>query len=254
MGGALLARWTQMRPAGIAQFTVIDPATQPGDVSGVRFFSELSAAPPDIKPDVIVFAVKPQQMATLLPAYASRFGVIPLYLSIAAGKTLAWLAGHLGKNASIVRAMPNTPALIGEGMTALVAATHVPAAQKNIAEALMGAAGKTLWVEDEAWMDGVTAISGSGPAYVFLFMEALTHAAMECGLSEPVAVELVRQTVRGSALLAEKKAFSALRRQVTSPGGTTEAALTVLMKNNQFEQLLVEATKAAAKRAGELEK
>lgn len=253
MGGALLARWTQTRPAGIAQFSVIDPATQPGDVSGVRFFSELSAVPSDIKSDVIVFAVKPQQMTTLLPDYAGRFGVSPLYLSIAAGKTLAWLAGYLGKNASIVRAMPNTPALIGEGMTALATAAHVPAAQKNIAEALMNAAGKTLWV-DEAWMDGVTAISGSGPAYVFLFMEALTRGAMECGLSEPVAVELVRQTVKGSALLAEKEAFPALRRQVTSPGGTTEAALAVLMKNNRFEQLVVEAAKAAAKHAGELEK
>lgn len=254
MGGALLARWTQTHPTGIMQFSVIDPVVAPlKDVSGVGFFSDLPALPADIKPDVIVFAVKPQQMATLLPAYASRFGASPLYLSIAAGKTLAWLAEYLGNNASIVRAMPNMPALIGEGMTALTAVTHVPVAQKNIAEALMRAAGKTLWV-DEAWMDGVTAISGSGPAYVFLFMEALTCGAMECGLSEPVAVELVRQTVRGSALLAEKEDFPTLRRQVTSPGGTTEAALAVLMKNNQFEQLLVEATKAAAKRAGELEK
>lgn len=250
MGGALLKRWRVSRAAGIEEFFAIDPARP--KTNDARVFADFSSLPEDVTPDVIVFAIKPQQMTEALPAYASRFGIAPLYLSIAAGRTLEGLASILGTRASIVRAMPNTPATIGEGMTALCASASVSAAQKNIATQLMEAAGKVVWVEEKL-MDAVTAISGSGPAYLFLFMEALQHAAVQCGLPEALATELVRQTVKGSALLAEKENFAALRKQVTSPQGTTEAAIKIL-EGKGFETLLCDAAKAAMQRAHELKK
>lgn len=249
MGGALLTRWQQSRAADIKDFIVIDPAVS----AGKNIFPDLASLPATVSADIVVFAVKPQQMADLLPDYAKRFGAKPLYLSIAAGKSLAGLAGILGSKASIVRAMPNTPALIGEGMTALAATASVSAAHKKSATDLMAAAGKVIWLDDEKLMDAVTAISGSGPAYLFLFMEALQHAAMQCGLSETLATELVRQTVKGGALLAEKESFAALRKQVTSPNGTTEAALKILQAKG-FETLIYDAAVAAMQRAHELEK
>jgi pyrroline-5-carboxylate reductase len=251
MGSALLARWARACPAGIKHFAIIEPSphTSSGDV---RFFTALEKIPDAFRPELVVFAIKPQQMEEALPAYAKRFGVAPLYLSIAAGKSLAYLAAHLGKDAAIIRVMTNTPALIGEAITALCATGHVTSKQKMSAEALMQAVGKTLWVEEQ-YMDAVTAISGSGPAYVFLLMEALTKAAVASGLDEKTATELVRQTVKGSALLAETSDFSTLRKQVTSPGGTTEAALRVLQEKG-FEALLREAVQAAAQRAQELNK
>lgn len=248
MGSALLSRWRQARAAGIEDYTIIDPAA-----TGDNIFPDLDSVPKTVSPDVVVLAVKPQQMADILPAYAKRFGEKPLYLSIAAGKSVAGLKKILGEKANIVRAMPNTPALIGEGMTALCAAASVSAAQKEIATQLMEAAGAAVWVEDETLMDAVTAISGSGPAYLFLFMEALQHAAMQCGLSEALAETLVRQTVKGSALLAGKEDFAALRKQVTSPGGTTEAAVKML-QGKGFEKLICDAAVAAMQRAHELNK
>jgi pyrroline-5-carboxylate reductase len=286
MGGALLSRWAEARPAGISHFAAIDPATTQSSSADLRFFSSLSTLPEAFKPDIIVLAVKPQQLTEILPAYAKRFNSsspelrsnyraihssnkldspiilqeqnsgndeknTPLYLSIAAGKTLKFLESQLG-DAAIVRAMPNLPAVIGEGMTALCANAHVSGAQKQTASALMEAAGKIVWVE-EKHMDAVTAISGSGPAYLFLFMEALAKAAVKCGLSEAEATALVRQTVKGGALLAEKNDFAALRQNVASPGGTTEAAIKTL-QDKGFEALLEEAVQSALRRAGELNK
>jgi len=216
---------------------------------GAEFLSKLTS---DIKTDIIVFAIKPQQMGEALPAYAKRFGAKPLYLSIVAGKTLAFLAQALGKDAALVRAMPNLAAIIGEGMTALAANTQVSGAQKETAEALMRAVGEILWVE-EKMMDAVTAVSGSGPAYFFLLMEALQKAAIKGGLTPEQANELVRQTAKGSALLAEDDAFDALRKNVTSPGGTTEAALKILQEGG-FEKLVCDAVEAAMRRAHELNK
>jgi pyrroline-5-carboxylate reductase len=207
----------------------------------------------DFIPECIVLAIKPQAMNEVLPALAKKFGKKPLYISIAAGKTTASLQKYL-KGAAIVRAMPNTPALIGKGITVLYANAHTTGKQKKIATKLLQAAGETVWVKNEQLMNAVTAISGSGPAYVFLFLEALIKAGTAHGLPQDIAKQLALHTLTGSGKLARlsKEPLSKLRANVTSKGGTTEAALSVLTKNRQFESLLAEAVSEAVKRAKEL--
>lgn len=248
MGRALLERW---QASGIAQFAVIDPNVKN---AGVACYADLAALPASFKADIIVFAVKPQQLAETLPAYRERFGITPLYISIAAGKSLSFFTGHLGAQARVVRTMPNTPAMVGEGMTALCAAATIQPADKAMAETLMAAVGKTVWIDDESQMDAVTALSGSGPAYVFLFLDALVKAGVAAGLSQSAAHSLAMQTLYGSLALAREsdKTLDELRRNVTSPGGTTEAALRVLMQGDALEKLVGDAVAAAAKRSREL--
>lgn len=249
MGGAMLARWR-----GVASsIHVVDPSARPKKIPGVKFYPGLHALPKNLAPDVIVLAVKPQQMAGVLPAYGERFGARPLYLSVAAGKTVASLAALLPPRARVVRAMPNLPAAIGESMTALVAGPSLPAAHKRLATSLMQAIGSIHWIKDESWMDGVTAVSGSGPAYLFLFMEALAAAGVECGLDAKTSLRLVRQTMRGAALLAEQEDPARLRASVTSRGGTTEAAIAALEEGSRFRSLVRGAVQAAARRAALLE-
>jgi len=204
-------------------------------------------------PECIVLAVKPQSMDEVLPALAKKFGSKPFYLSIAAGKTIASLEKHLG-NAAIVRAMPNTPALIGEGMSALYANERTTEEQKKIASELLQAAGGIVWVKNESLMDTVTAISGSGPAYVFLFLQSLIEAGISHGLTEGVSRQLAIQTLLGSTKLAQlsHEPLEKLRSDVTSKGGTTEAALSVLMKDGGLKDLLSEAIANAIKRAKDL--
>lgn len=247
MGGALLARWRAHPPAGITQFEIIEPGEP-------HHRPSLDHLPAEFAPSVIVFAVKPQTLDQLLPSYAMRFGAKPLYLSIAAGKTLAFYRKHLGEHAHVVRAMPNTPATIGEGITALCAHSTAPASARHLATALMEAAGAVLWLENEDHMHAVTALSGSGPAYVFLFLDSLAKAGMALGLSEEVSCKLAIQTVLGSTRLAAQspETFKALREQVTSPGGTTQAALSVLENSHMFESLIKSALDAAHKRSQEL--
>ena len=202
--------------------------------------------------EVVVFAVKPQQMQE-----AARFsGLKPnanLVVSIAAGITLESLARWLGGHAKLVRAMPNTPALIGAGMTGLYAQPGVSAAERKQAEAILGAVGATVWIEDEALMDAVTAVSGSGPAYVFWFIEQLAAAGESLGLSRDVSQTLARETVLGAARLAAQSAESpsALRERVTSKGGTTEAALKAFEEQKLAERFL-RAVEAARDRGAEL--
>ena len=255
MGGALLSRWQHTHPAGIQHFDVIEPDHYHANTSTVTWHSSLESLPQDYAPDIIVFAVKPQLLATLLPIFHARFGAsLPLYISIAAGKTLRFFLSHLGPQARVVRAMPNTAAAIGEAVTALAATPSVSASAKNMATQIMEAAGHVLWLDDEAQMDTVTALSGSGPAYVFLFLEALTNAAMAAGLPEKIARSLAIQTLKGSCGLAGQshESFEQLRKNVTSPGGTTEAALSVLMAGGTFEKLVKEAVLKAAARSKEL--
>ena len=246
MGSAMLSSWRQNPAHGILEFYVIDPNYS---TSG-SVFKDLPTLPENIKPETIVFAAKPQQLAEILPAYKKRFGYSPLYISIAAGKTIGFFAEHLGADARIIRAMPNTPALVGKAITALCASLNVSDNDKASATALMEAFGKALWV-DESKMDAVTAISGSGPAYVFLFLEALTKAGINAGLEEKIARELALKMANGSLHLAGKspETFEKLRQNVTSKGGTTEAALSILMQKNGLEKLLDEAVQAAIKRA-----
>ncbi len=245
MGSAMLLSWQKNPACGISDFHIID---NHHSTEG-WFYGTLSEIPNNIKPDVIVFSVKPQQLADILPEHKARFGLDPLYMSIAAGKTLDFFAGHLGSDAKVVRAMPNTPALVGKAITALCTNKNVSDAGKQSANALMEAIGKTVWV-DENDMDAVTAISGSGPAYVFLFLEALTRAGINAGLDARIAKTLAFEMTHGSLHLAAKsdETYEKLRQNVTSKGGTTEAALEILMKEGALEKLVDEAVKAAIKR------
>ena len=204
--------------------------------------------------DVILLAVKPQSMEeTLTPLKAILADESPLLISIAAGIQLSHLAKWTNNNLSIIRAMPNTPALIQTGATALCANQNVSETQRNLAEAIMRSVGLTLWLDDESLMDTVTALSGSGPAYYFLIMEVMEKAAKQLGLSQDHARILTLQTAFGATKMALESSHNAseLREQVTSPGGTTEQALKVLIDGN-IEKLFLDALAAAQKRAAEL--
>jgi pyrroline-5-carboxylate reductase len=231
MGGALLEGWLAggLPPAAV---TVLEPKTaarlEALTGEGLRLNADL---PPD--PAVAVLAVKPQSMGAALPRLAALGNGRTLFLSIAAGTPIASFEATLGPRTPIVRAMPNTPAAIGRGITVLVGNAHADAAALALAEGLMQAVGQTVRVPDEALMDAVTAISGSGPAYVFLLIEALAAAGEAEGLAPDLALALARATVAGAGALAESsdKPPSQLRTDVTSPGGTTAAALEVLMED-----------------------
>ena len=202
--------------------------------------------------DVVVFAVKPQQMKE-----AARFSGLKdnanLVISIAAGITLATLSRWLGGYARLIRAMPNTPALIGAGIAGLYAPQGVSEAEKRQAEAVLGAVGATVWIDDEALLDAVTAVSASGPAYVFWFIEQLANAGASLGLPLETARKLALETVLGSAKLAAQSADSpaVLRERVTSKGGTTEAALKACEEQKLAERFL-RAVEAARARGAEL--
>ena len=188
-----------------------------------------------------------------VPPLAPLAGATTVVVSIMAGTTLGFLEGAL-PGAAIVRAMPNTPAAIGRGITVAVANARVSAAQRDLAHALLAATGAVEWVDDEALMDAVTAVSGSGPAYVFLLAEALARAGVAAGLPPDLAAKLARETVAGSGELLHRSPLDAatLRQNVTSPGGTTAAALDVLMAPDGLDPLLTKAVAAAAKRSREL--
>ena len=196
-------------------------------------------------------------MGDVIPLYQRFLGQNSLFLSIAAGKTIAVLEDYLATDAKIIRAMPNTPAAIGKGITVACGNNGVTAQDQETALRLLQAVGDALWIEDEAHMNAVTAVSGSGPAYIFLLIETLANAGIEAGLSKDMATKLARQTVIGSAALAEDACdtpASTLRENVTSPGGTTAAALEVLMnKTAGLQPLMDKAILAAKTRGQELE-
>jgi pyrroline-5-carboxylate reductase len=254
MGGAMLSGWLAqgLDPKRIA---VIEP--HPSDEA--RGFAargmRLNPAAKDIGAvDVLVVAVKPQMFREAGPQFKPLVGSKTLIVSIMAGTTLAALKEICGGVA--VRAMPNTPAAIGRGITVAVAGQGVEKQQRDIADALLHATGSVEWIEDESLMDAVTAVSGSGPAYVFLLAEELARAGVAAGLPEALATKLARETVAGSGELLHRSnlASDALRQNVTSPGGTTAAALEVLMGYDGFHTLLTRAVAAAAKRSKELSK
>ena len=204
--------------------------------------------------DVVVLAVKPQIMQDVAGDLSAALAQQrPLVISIAAGIREATLRGWLGENTAIVRAMPNTPALVQSGATALYANTRVTDQQRSLAESILRAVGLVIWVEDEDLMDAVTALSGSGPAYFFLFMEAMQTAGTELGLPADTARLLTLQTAFGAARMALESPEDAgtLRRHVTSPGGTTEAAINILQQGG-LEDLVRRALQGAARRSKEL--
>jgi pyrroline-5-carboxylate reductase len=250
MGGALLQGWLGL---GLDPATVVvrDPAPPP-EVRAAIAERRIALNPPSpVTPAVLVLAIKPQMLEEARPLIAQEVGAGTLVVSILAGKTLAGLARGLPAGTAIVRAMPNTPAAIGRGITVAVANVHVSQAARASAEALLSATGEFAWIEDEALMDAVTAVSGSGPAYVFLLAESLAKAGVAAGLAPDLAARLARATVAGSGELLHRSAESAeaLRRAVTSPGGTTAAALQVLMATDGLDPLVESAVHAAADRS-----
>lgn len=250
MGSALLAGWLA-RGVAAQSVTVLEP--HPSDwlrATGVNLNTDLPAAPA-----VVLLAVKPQMMGAALPALAALGNGATLFVSIAAGTTLARLAEVLGAKTPIIRTMPNTPAAVGAGVTALIGNANLLAGHMALAEALMQAVGQTAQLKSEAQMDAVTALSGSGPAYVFHLIEAMAQAGEKLGLAPDMAMTLARATVTGAGALAAADPLPAatLRANVTSPGGTTAAALGVLMDpENGLPPLMARAMDAAARRSQEL--
>jgi len=257
MGGALLTGWLERRFAD--QIVVIEPqedaARRFRGKPGVHVTTALENMTDRLRPDAVVFAVKPQTMPAAAPAYRRFAGHgAPVFLSIAAGTPIAFFEEALGRGAAVVRAMPNTPAAIGRGITALVANRGVDPAQMALCQTICEAVGDVVWLGDEAAMDAVTAVSGSGPAYAFYLVEALAAAGQREGLPADMAMRLARATVSGAGELLNRSPESAetLRRNVTSPGGTTAAALDVLMADDGLAPLMRRAVAAAAERSREL--
>jgi pyrroline-5-carboxylate reductase len=252
MGGAMLTGWIEQ---GLAPSIVVDPAPAAASFAGpaIRVLTSPDAIPADFRPAAVILAVKPQVAAEALPAYR-RFAGNAVMLSIMAGRTIGGLAALLGDHVALVRAMPNTPAAVRQGITVACAGPGVSAGQRALCDRLLAAIGQVAWVEDEALIDPVTAVSGSGPAYVFLLAELMEQAGREQGLPPDLARALVRQTVAGSGALlaASPEESAALRQAVTSPNGTTERALSVLMHETAWPRTLRDAIAAATARSREL--
>jgi pyrroline-5-carboxylate reductase len=256
MGGAMLTGWLEQ---GLDPKTIIiqDPAPPPRIAEllarhGIKAVADVGtlARPPA----VLLMAVKPQVMGEVFPPLARKVGPDTVVLSIAAGKTIASFEAHLPARAAVVRSIPNTPAAIGRGITVAAANASVTAKQRVACDALLRSVGDVAWVDDETLIDPVTAVSGSGPAYVFLLAECLAAAGVKAGLDPALAAKLARATVAGSGELLHRSDLDAatLRQNVTSPNGTTYAALQVLMSDKGLQPLMTEAIAAATKRSREL--
>jgi pyrroline-5-carboxylate reductase len=254
MGGAMGQGWLE---AGLpaSSLTIIEPNPSSDIASlasrGVALNPHIEPSPPEM----LVLAIKPQSLDQVAPQIVALAGEQTLLLSIIAGKTIANLLARLPHARAVVRAMPNTPAAIGRGVTAAFANTSVDGGQRRWCERLLGAVGTFFWLDHEGAIDAVTAISGSGPAYVFALTEALAVAAERLGLPPDLSMSLARGTVEGAAELMRRESATApatLRRNVTSPGGTTAAALAVLQDTQGLENLMVRAAAAARARAEEM--
>jgi len=255
MGTAMLTGWLKNMDESIT-FCVMDPAFdgthplagQPKVTFSNRMNSDMTS------PDMIVLAMKPQMMAEALPPLIKASRRDTVWLSIAAGISVRWLKDAIAEDAQIIRTMPNTPAAVGRGITAMFAGEGVPAEMADLAKALLSVIGQVVILDDEDDMDAVTAVSGSGPAYVFYLKEALEGAAINAGLKPKLAAALAEQTIVGAAALLDQSEESAsqLRINVTSPGGTTQAALDVLMAEDGLLSLMKKTVLAARKRSREL--
>ena len=252
MGGAMLDGWLA-RGLAPGDVIVAEPAEalrpkKPG-LKGVASSNEVTETP-----EIVVLAVKPQTMDAVLPDLKRFADKGSVFLSIAAGKTLKYFAGPLGAQAKVVRAMPNTPAAVRQGITVSTASKGVSEAEKQRCHELLEAVGQSLWVDEEGLIDHVTALSGSGPAYVFLLVEAMAAAGARLGLAPEMAMQLARATVAGSGELLRQSSepASQLRVNVTSPGGTTAEALKVLMAADGIQPVFDKALAAASRRSKEL--
>ena len=253
MGSALLEGWLRLGLDG-KSVAVLEPQPSAPIAAlasrGVRLNPQAQTL---AEAAAIVVAVKPQVAGAVLPAVAPMIGAATVVVSIMAGRTLRFLSATLARPCALVRAMPNTPAAIGRGITVAVA-QRANEAQRALAHRLLAATGAVEWIEDESLMDAVTAVSGSGPAYVFLLAQALAQAGVAAGLPPPLAEKLARETVAGAGELLHRSPLPAatLRENVTSPGGTTAAALAVLMGQRGLGELMQEAIAAATRRSREL--
>ncbi len=253
MGSAMLDGWLA-RGLKPKQIVVIEPHPATPVKALARRGLKLNPKGKPAAADAVVIAVKPQTASEAVPQLGPYIGKTTLVVSIMAGRTIGFLERSLPSGAAIVRAMPNTPAAIGRGISVAVANAHVSTRQRKQASDLLAAIGKVEWVSDEVLMDAVTALSGSGPAYVFLLAEAMASAGIAAGLPPALATRLAQETVAGSGELLHRSNLDAatLRENVTSPGGTTAAALEVLMGPNGFDQILTRAIDAATRRSREL--
>ena len=256
MGGALLRGWLK-QGVDPKQVFVVDLAPKELDdvaAAGVHILTSPDQLPPDLKPAIVLLAVKPQFMDEALGHYKKMAGPKTTFLSIAAGKTVAYFKKMLGEDALIVRSMPNTPAAVSRGMTVICRDARVPADILDLCGQLLSAVGEVAWVDDEELLNQVTAVSGGGPAYVFLLIEALAEAGRVNGLPADLAMQLARSTVCGSGELAYQSSESAtaLRQAVMSPKGTTLEAVNVLMAEDGIQPLMNRAIAAATRRSREL--
>lgn len=256
MGLAMLEGWANEGLAGDAVLIVDpNPSQRLEDLCAAKGFTLTAQPAAGAARHAVVLAVKPQLLDAGVASAAPYVGPDSVLVSILAGKRIADISARLPAAKAIVRAMPNTPAAIGRGMTGAFANAETTQAQRALADALLKAAGRVEWVESEALIDAVTAVSGSGPAYVFHLVEALAAAGVEAGLPAALAERLARATVEGAGELLHRQpetSAATLRERVTSPGGTTAAALAVLMGEEGLGQLMARAVAAAKKRAGEL--
>jgi pyrroline-5-carboxylate reductase len=252
MGGAMAQGWLDAGlPASSLTILEPNPSSEIASLAGVALNPRIALPPPEM----LVLAVKPQSLDQVAPQISQLAGERTLLLSIIAGKTIANLLARLPQARAVVRAMPNTPAAIGRGVTAAFANADVNAEQRRWCERLLGAVGTFYWLDDEDAIDAVTAISGSGPAYIFALTEALAAAAEKLGLPAEMSMSLARGTVEGAAELMRRESATSpatLRRNVTSPGGTTAAALAVLQSDEGLNDLMARATAAARARATEM--
>lgn len=256
MGGAMLRGWVAAGLTG-ADIRIVDPKPSPEmtaycEAAGIRIDATAFG---DVKAGILFVAVKPQSMAAVLPTLRPLVDTQTVAVSVAAGTTIDTLHEGLGAEA-IVRAMPNTPAMVGRGITAAVPTDAVDASQKSAVDALLSVSGPVEWLDDEALIDAVTAVSGSGPAYAFHLVECMAEAGRKAGLPADLAMRLARATVSGAGELMHRSTDDAgtLRKNVTSPNGTTAAALSVLMEDGAMQALFDRAVAAAKSRSEELSK
>lgn len=256
MGGAMLGGWMDQ---GIDPDTISiiernpDLAKDLAKQYGVRTYSALDDLPKGYHPEVILLAVKPQMMAEAC-ADLKDFSATATFISIAAGKTLCFYEEIFGPQSAVIRVMPNTPSAVRRGISGVIANAGVSDEAKDFCETLLRAIGDVVWLKDEAQMDALTAVSGSGPAYVFYMTECLTEAGIKAGLPKEMATRLARATVAGAGELMRQSSEEAgtLRQNVTSPGGTTEAGLAILMKEDGLAPLMEECVNAAVQRNQDL--
>lgn len=259
MGSALLRGWFEqgIQPSKI---TVVEPFKETAFNVAKKFNVNVISNPNVILSSkssrTIVFAIKPQSMDKIIPDYSRLVDDNTVFLSIAAGKNVEYFKNSLGAQAAIVRAMPNTPAAVGRGITVTFANSNTSEIQKNKCSKFLQAVGTVVWIKNEGLMDAVTALSGSGPAYVFALTECMAEAGVNAGLPQELAHQLARETVSGAGELLNQSSESAseLRKNVTSPGGTTAEALEILLAKGGLKELLIKAVAAAKRKSRELAK